>query len=231
MTWLRRRRSRCEGHTDGVMGCRPQFYVLLNLPPTPRALEMPAAIKAMPMEGCEGVDTARRHHRDHFRVTTRTEERSLVGVGIEKCVVYLCTRRGVRRPCPCRRVGCDHLPVHQERRPPSSTAIRRSRECLPIPPYSTDGSSGLRRRSRPRQAPPCTRSAVRHPRLQSSTPGVASVVHDCNLQLIPGRALLPGQSPLFHRRNLLVPGGALLRPPRPECRSPESRLNCYSRGS
>jgi hypothetical protein len=44
---------------------------------------MPAAIKAMLMEGCEGVDIARRHHRDHFRVTTQMEEWSLVGVGIE----------------------------------------------------------------------------------------------------------------------------------------------------
>jgi hypothetical protein len=51
MTWLRRRRSRYERHTDGVMGCRPQSYVLSNLPPTPRTLEMLAAIKAMPMEG------------------------------------------------------------------------------------------------------------------------------------------------------------------------------------
>jgi hypothetical protein len=69
---------------------------------------------------CEGVDTARWHHRDHRgggAGTPRpshawTEARSLVGGGVEKCwvgkedvvaaTIYPCSRSGIWRPHPCR---------------------------------------------------------------------------------------------------------------------------------
>jgi hypothetical protein len=80
------------------------------------------------------VDTARRHHKDHRGVTTRTEsnertddrtdDRSLAGVRTEKCVAYLCNTRGFWRPRSCRQSGMRASIVHQERYPRFLTAQR-----------------------------------------------------------------------------------------------------------